>query len=227
MKKSNKLLVAGFAIVILLATALHLTLYANYKKGNYTTVTEDPQSIRSFPAIRYVSIKDLPDAAITFGDVAQVKKTDEKNVLFIQRGDSLVITGPDPNSREQMLMPVAITLPYNTTLQVANSHLFVTPGKTPAASSPVIYLQQSQLVFSGEKGALLFDHVKVAASDSSTVLFQGNTQVTDLAIQLSNSAIEHKEGKLGQLFIITDSISRIGLQSKHLFNAKITTATPE
>lgn len=228
MKKSNKLLAAGFVLVVSLVTALHLTLYANYKNGNYTIVSEDdPQTMRSFPAVKYVSIKDLSGATITFGEVAQVKKTVEKTVQFIQRGDSLIITGSGRNNREQIVTPVSVTLPYSITLQIANAHLFVRAGRKPAGNNPVIDLQRSQIIFSGERGSLLFDQLKLTAADSSAVLFEGDTQISDLVIQLSNSAIEHKEGKLGQLSILTDSLSRIALQAKHLLNAKITTTPPK
>lgn len=227
MKTSNKLLIAGFAIVVLLVTALHLTLYANYKNGNYTPYygreATGPDEVRSFPSVKHVSISNLADATISFGDVAQVKKADEKNIQVTQRGDTLVITN-DPGHRAAA---TTLTIPRDATLHIANTHLFIQPGRNPGDNNPVIYLQKSQADFSGEKIPLVFGHVKLAASDNSLVLFQGDTQIDDLFIQLSNSSIEHREGRLGQLSIVTDSLSRIALQAKHLLNAKITTGTQE
>jgi hypothetical protein len=46
-------------------------------------------------------------------------------------------------------------------------------------------------------------------------------------LQLSNSGIEAPEGDFGQLSIVTDSLSRISLQSKLLLKANIKTSTPQ
>jgi hypothetical protein len=72
---------------------------------------------------------------------------------------------------------------------------------------------------------LRFGHMKVFASDSSTAKFQGNTQIGNFEVQLSNSAIDYGEGNFDQLSIVTDSVSRITLQTKQLLKAKITTTT--
>lgn len=89
--------------------------------------------------------------------------------------------------------------------------------------SPVIYLQKSDAVFLESTTPFQLDHVKLIASNSSKAVFRGNTQVNHLDVQLSNSTLEYNEGDAGQLSIVTDSISRISLQSKNLLKAKITT----
>jgi hypothetical protein len=92
----------------------------------------------------------------------------------------------------------------------------------------VIYLKKSEAFFSASEGPLRFGNLKIVASDSSTALFYGNTQINQLDVQLSNSAIEYPQGNLtGRLSIVTDSLSRISLQSKHLLKADIKTIAPE
>ncbi|HVF82488.1 MAG TPA: hypothetical protein VM884_11160 [Flavisolibacter sp.] len=231
MKKSNKLLLAGFFTGLLLITAIHITLYAKYKAGNYTIYNsaEDltPQSMHTFPNILFVSVRNVPGATVQFSNVAQVEKGEGVDIQYVQKGDTLLITGKKDAHREDFQDPVAFYLPHNATLSVFNSSLYFTAGKKIAGNNPVIYLQNSQAFFSGEAGPLQFGQVKVEASDSSTLAFQGNTQVNTLEVKLLNSTIEYTEGNFGQLSIVTDSLSRISLQSKHLLKANIKSITAE
>ncbi len=230
MKKSNKILLAGFLTGLLLITAIHVTLYAKYKAGNYTIYhAEDGlerQSMQTFPNILFVSVRYVPDATVKFSDVAGVEKSEEAGIVYVRRGDTLLITGSDSANQRGTGHPVAFNLPYNATVSVFNSYLSFEGGKKMAESNPVIYLQKSQAIFFGTKIPLQFGHVKVVASDSSAVMFHGNTQVSNLEVQLSNSSIEYTDGDFGQLSIVTDSVSRISLQSKHLLKANIKTIAP-
>jgi hypothetical protein len=227
MKKSNKLLLGGFLTVMLMITGIHIALFAKYKNGDYTIF--HPEDIRendrmqSFPAVSYVIIRNVGGATIRLGEKAEVEKDQDDVIQYSQKGDSLIITGhyfPDlPDARP----PVNLTLPYNATLVADNSFLYFEKGKTDTGNNPVIYLQRSHAVFLKSTTPFLLGHVKVVASDSSIAAFHPNIQVNHLDAQLSNSALEYNEGDVGELSIVTDSISRISLQSKHLLKAKITT----
>ena len=230
MKKSNKLLLAGFLAVVVLITAIHVSLYAKYKNGNYTifhAADLSPQSMEPFPNVLFISIRNVAGATVTFSDMAAVEKVAEGNIQYVRSGDTLLITGRAGVNTRDFDYPVEFHLPYNAKLSVHNSSLSFKQGKTTVESNPVIYLQNSQAIFSGAKSLLLLGHVKVVASDSSAALFYGNTQINNLEVQLSNSSFEHGEGNFGQLSIITDSLSRLSLQSKHLLKASIKTITPQ
>jgi hypothetical protein len=226
MKKSNKLLLGGFSAGILFITAMHLTIYAKYKSGDYSTFNIEDElgsyAMQSFPHILFVSVRNVPDATVKFGDVAQVQK-DEEAIQYVQKGDTLLITGSDSTHQKNIRQPVIFNVPYNAILSVFNSSLSFKAGKKTAENNPVIYLQKSQCLFSEDSDLLQFGHMKVMASDSSGVAFHGNTQVNDLDVQLSNSSMEYMDGNLGQLSILTDPVSRISLQSKHLAKTKVTT----
>jgi hypothetical protein len=227
MKKSNKLLLGGFLALLLLISAIHVSLYAKYKAGNYTiyNAEEDliPQAIESFPNVLLVSVRNVRGATVTFGDVAQMEKSDESDVHYVRKGDTLLIAGNDSTNQGGFRHAVSFKLPRNATLTAFNSSLsFKTDVKT-GENNPVIYLQKSAAVFDGTNGSLRLGHVKVIASNGSTVAFKDNTQVNSLDVQLSGSSFEYDDGDFGQLSIVTDSLSRISLPSKHLLKANIKT----
>lgn len=230
MKKSNKLLLAGFLAVVLLISAIHISLYAKYKAGNFTIFNpaEDvtPLAMQSFPNVLFVSVRNVPNARVRFSDVAEVEKEATDGLQYNRRGDTLLISGSANVHPDDVGYPAEFYLPYNATLFVYNSHLSFEAGKKPAASNPVIYLQKSSAVFLGDKAPLRLGQVKLIATDSSTALFKG-TNIADLDVRLSRSTIEYVEGDFGRLSIETDSLSRISLQSKHLLKANIKTIAPQ
>jgi hypothetical protein len=231
MKKSNKLLLGGFLAGLLLISAIHFTLYAKYKAGDFTIYNAADDltlpAMQTFPNILFVSVRDVPDATVTFSDVAQVPKGEAGNIQYVQQGDTLLVTANDKDNPEEPRYPVRFNLPYNATMSVLNSSLSFKTGKKTVENNPVFYLQKSSVIFSGAETPLQLGHVKVVASDSSSVEFYGKTQINNFDVQLSNSSLEYGKGEFGQLSIITDSISHISLQSKHLLKANIKTIAPQ
>lgn len=225
MKKSNKLLVAGFLAVVLLISAIHITLYAKYKRGDYTIYNSKeelaPQAMQSFPNILVVSVRNVHNATAVFSDVAKVEKEGEEDVRYDRKGDTLLITGKSDAIGGDFSPRIVFHLPYNSMLNVTNSSLSFEAEKTNVDNSPVIHLQKSAVVFSGDASPLRFGNLKAVASDNSAIMFRGNTNVAHLETHLSNSAFEFMDGNLGELTIETDSVSRLSLQSKYLSKANI------
>lgn len=229
MKKSNKLLLAGFLILLLFITVIHVTLYAKYKSGNYTVYHESESLAQSpmqlFPNVLYVSMRNVSYATVIFSDVAKMERDEEKNIEYVQKGDTLQITGgKDPIGFRG---PTVFHLPSNVTLVANNSSLSFRTGQTKAPVNPVLYLQGSRAEFSGTEGPLQMGHLKIVASDGTVASFNGTTKVDQLEVQLSNAVLQAQEGDFGQVAIVTDSLSHISLQSKILLKADIKTSTPQ
>ncbi len=227
MKKSNKLLLGGFLTVIALVTGIHIALFAKYKNGDYIIYHPDDKRggdrMHSFPNVSLVVLRNVSGATLQFGDTAQVEKGKEDVVAYVQKGDSLVITGQYNGYEIDGRRLVNITVPHNTTISAVNSFLYFEKSEEDEKNNTAIYLQRSHAVFSKSTSPFLLGQIKLIASDSSTAAFHGNTRVDQLEVQLSNSALEYNEGEAGQLSVVTDSISRLSLQFKHLLKAKITT----
>jgi len=231
MKKSNILLVAGFLAMVVFISAIHISLYAKYKAGDYTIYHADEDlladALQTFPNIAFVSVRNVPNATVKFSDVAQVEKLDKDDLQYSRRGDTLVISASEDVDRDRISGRV-LYVPYNATLDVSNSSLSIVPAKGTANSKPVIYLKKSVVWFAGgTKSPFQLGQVKVIATDSSSVAFHGNTQVASLDVQLSRSSLEYADGDFGQLSITTDSLSHISLLSKHLLKAAIKTIAPQ
>lgn len=226
MRKSNALLLGGFLAVVLLVSAIHITLYAKYKSGNYTIYKEDEslqsQAWQSFPNVLIVTVRDVPGATVVFSDTARVEK-EQNGIRYVQKGDTLQIDGKAGANQEGFRAYTTFYVPHNATLSAFNSSLSFSSDKKFAGSSPAVYLKRSTALFSGVESPLHFGNIRLAAADSSIVSFQGKTQVSILAVQLTNSTFEYGEGDIGQLSITTDSLSRLSLQSKHLSKANIKT----
>lgn len=229
MKKSNILLVAGFLAVVVLISAIHISLYANYKAGKYTIYNADDNlatdAFLTFPNIAFLSLRNVPNATVKFSDVAKMEKTDKEDLQFTRNGDTLVITAREDANVDRIADQI-LYVPSNVTLDLSNSSLSIVPGKRPVESSPVVYLKRSDVWFAGTGSPFQLGRVKVVATDSSSVTFEGNTQVAFLDVQLSRSSLRYADGDFGQLSIVTDSLSRISLLSKHLLKANIKTIAP-
>jgi len=230
MKKSNKLLLGGFLALLLLISAIHISLFAKYKAGDYTVYNSEElasQSMQSFPNILFVSVRNVPGANVTFGDAAQVEKAEESDVQYVQKGDTLLITAKDTSNPGGFKYPVSFQVPNNATITAFNSSLVFRAGKKAAERNAVVHLQKSTAYFSGTNRPLQLGHVKLFASDGSRASFQDNVQVNNLEVQLSNSSLEYGDGDFGQLSIVTDSLSRLSLSSKHLLKANIKTVAAQ
>lgn len=226
MKKSNKILVGGFLAGLLLLSGIHLTLYAKYKRGLYTVYDAGDElrapSMQLFPNVLFVDISNLPGATVTLADVAEVETGGRDDVRCQRRGDTLLVAGrEDAQPRGDDGYPLAIRLPFAATLSVVNSSLrFATDGKT-ANRNAVMRLSRSAVTFSAAGRPLRLGQLTIVAADSSAVLFHGPTQVDRLDLELNRSSFEQTEGDVGQLSIVTDSLSRLSLPSKLLIKATI------
>lgn len=225
MKKSNKILLGGFLVVILLITGIHITLYAKYKTGHYTIYQpkdkNNQASMLSFPNVSNVVIRDC-GANIEFGDILSIDKGEKDFIQYMQQGDSLIISTPKREDGRVRRGGVKLILPPNVAVFAFNSDISCDNVGDSATVDPAFFLDHSDISFRSPGKSLVLGHVKVNALNSSGVYFAGNTIVSDLEVELKNSSLEYNEGEVGKLSITTDSTSKLTLHSKHLLKAKIT-----
>lgn len=231
MKKSNKILLGGFLLLIALISAIHITLFAKYKSGDFTLYNSAndllPQSMQLFPNVLFVEVRNVPEGAVRFSDAARVEEGEESGVKSVQKGDTLLIMGTDSTWQNGHRYRTLLEMPANANVSVFNSSLLFEDGAAAIEKNPVFRLQKSDVVFSGTRVPLRLGNLSITATDSSAVLFQGNTFVRNLDLQLTRSALEYGVGDFGKMTLATDSLSRVSLQTKHLQKTVIQTITPK
>ena len=220
MKKSNKILLGGFLVAVLLLSALHITLWAKYQNGNYVAYQPEDELasmvMQSFPHVKFVSVRNVPGLAVHFSDSAQIEEGMGKELRYTQRGDTLEISATDSLGQQNFYGEVAMRLPRNASLHAFKSTVSFTDNKGTGGGNPVVFLDQSRARFYSTRIDLLRIH---AVNKSSIEL--ADAQISNLQLQLQNSSLEDGEGQIGELSISTDSLSRIGLQAKHFSKAKL------
>lgn len=228
MKNSNKLLLGGFLTVILLISAIHITLYAKYRSGDYTIYNDDLQSMvmQSFPHVKFVSISNVANVAVRFSDSMKVEKLEGNEIRYTQRGDTLHIAATDTSAQNRYWDEVTINIPPNATLYAFNTMLTFKSIKKGEANNSIIYLDKSEAVFSSTNEPMKLASVNVTAVNNSRVTF-GKTVINNLQVRLLNSSIETDEAIIDQLSIKTDSLSRLSLNAKHFSKAKLETTIQE
>ncbi|HZH94827.1 MAG TPA: hypothetical protein VEY06_03040 [Flavisolibacter sp.] len=238
MKKSNRILLGIFLTAVLLVAAVHVTLYAKYRSGDYT-VLDDMQSMvmQSFPHVKFVSVSNM-SVSIGFADSAQVEKTEDKEIRFYQKSDTLHIVGTDSSDNGKYNHFLTINLPINTSVSGYNTALSFVNRTEVGPQNFSMYLNNSELLFSDRREGgddksnkikpVSFGNVKVTAMNNSVVAIDDtHTVIDNLDLELANSSIRDNKGSIGRLSIKTDSLSHISLQAKHFFHVKSNTAVNE
>ena len=226
MKKSNKILLGGFLIAVLLLSALHISLWAKYKSGDYVAYQPEDELasmvMQSFPHVKFVSLRHVPNLNVRFSDSTQVEEGRGDELRYTQKGDTLVISAKDSLGQNQYSGELAMRLPRNASVHAFKSSVSFTGAKGGQGGSPVLFLDQSSARFYGTT----LEFLSIHATNQSRVELAG-AQIASLQLQLQNSSLEDAEGNIGQLLINTDSLSRIALQAKHFSKAKLNTPAHE
>lgn len=229
MKKSNKILLGGFLTAVLLLAAVHIGLFAKYKNGAFTAYNEEddlqPMSLQSFPHIKFVSVKNVNNVQLSFADTARVESMDKEwmDVISLsQSGDTLHLTGPDvskqPNTYYRQL---SVFVPQGADVNAVNSSLsFQAYNKFKSIFPLSLHLNKSRIILEGHESPLQLGDVSLIARNESSVELR-NVTIKNMDATLQKSSFVDTEGSIEQLSIVTDSISQISLQTKHLLKAKL------
>lgn len=155
MKMSNKLLLIGFLTGLLLISAIHVSLYAKYKKGDYTLYHEEDRlrpGQQSFPQIKSVSFTNLPGVVVKFGGVTRIDTSDTR-IEVTYHGNTLQISGKRRYDDTNLGPDLAINLPHNIMLALFNSSVKFT-GSTQTDSVDVQLVNSSLASSDGKFGRL-------------------------------------------------------------------------
>jgi hypothetical protein len=234
MKTSNKILLGTFFTLLFIILAVHITLYAKYKKGDYTLVSDDmwPTNMITYSLenVKYVSLDNIENITVSTSDSnkLQYDKADEgdENILsVIRKDDTLFLSGKSATRNEgRWYRTTHLSLAGLLPLKVTNSqiHVGVSAKKSLVPLSMDIMLDRSFMdVNNRHKNALSFGTFKINAINKSRIdLYNLTTNFLD--VKLDDSFLEENTLTADSIRVITDLDSKLELTGKNLVKAKIT-----
>jgi len=228
MKTSNKILLTFFVAAILMMTAVHLTLYAKYKRGDvslFQEIKEERFEDHPLPAVKYVSVtglmlcKIIPSAEPKIG----IAKNKGSRLKYTVVNDTLVITGDstatmrDFEHDHRTYESINLYLPGVETVNAFYTGLLLHGGadSTKAVSCSVNLSNKSRLTVGtwGNKPDF-FNQVQIKAA-SSNVDFSSSAVIDQLNLQADESQVEN-HASIKHLQLQMDEQSTIILRGNSL-----------
>jgi len=228
MRTSNKIILGIFLAPLIILTALHLTLYAKYKSGNYTvmkTVTEDRFTRLVLTHIVSVSVYGLNDFNIMPSDTTKLEIEKEHDRLhYVVNGDSLVIRGDSANDQSQGSTrnhhAVNVYLPQGATIRANNSGIELRGSKdTLTAISYRFTLSNSsnfRIREDASSAAAYFKELVFFAAGESKIELTGATRISNMQLQLQATEFTDNGASIDNLSIVADKKSRVILQGDNV-----------
>jgi hypothetical protein len=211
---------------------VHVSLYAKYKKGDFTAVNDDmwPMNMisQSLTGINYVSLENVESLYIQAGDSTKLEyeKTErnEENTLQVTRkADTLFVTVKNNgNTNGKWYRRTQLSLSRLLPVHIKNSHSYIGSSKIKQPLAMDVSLDEAFMeVNNNSQETMNFSTLKVNAVNGSQInLF--NTTINALDVTLRNSSLEETTLNTDSIKIATDASSKIELSGKNLQKAKIT-----
>ena len=242
MRTSNKILLIFFLSAITVFSAVHLTLYAKFTRGEIIT-GKDPErkifDIYTGPTPSVLFIKGKLNVTIVPSDSFAIKwEKDIGGKLNLRAaGDSLIIEGSlpgriDPSDERMPLESLALTVHYGHLKHIGLSGCLARIDGTERAATFAIdlRLQDAQLRFGGyaeyngdiRAGPIreYFDSIRVEATHSNLMIGQ-NASIGNLTVQLADrSVIRDGNASIGKPEIHYSDDSRLDLSGVNLRKLK-------
>jgi hypothetical protein len=234
MKTSNKILLGTVAFIILLFSAIHVALYAKYKKGEFITVAqlhEERYDKHVLNGINKVEVSGLENLEIYPSDTFRIEleKQDSKKpeLSFEQKGDVLVLKGgtmqKNSEGKEELNRSFAgavIYLPAGVSINITRCEVrFRGAADTTKAYSGNIIANYAGLTFSAEKrenkAAGYFNNISITAT-GGRIEFSDKTAFKELGLSLTTAEITDLGFTADKITVNADDKSDITLKGTNL-----------
>lgn len=229
MKKSNKVLLIAFLSFLLIITAVHLSLSAKYKNGEFTAYSPEKLGIQktAYNGVQQVVLKDLDNVNLGISTTASVgKETDDKQDYTVeQKGAILYVTGKDfVGHQTRSKTPVWVSIPSGATVSATNVMMDTENNETVPNASMMVTLNNARLHINQYQTRLAYDSVSVTAIEGS-VVYINRADIRSLNLRLQKSSVNESQNVFGSLQVAVDTSSEVSLSATHLIKAKITPIT--
>ncbi len=234
MKTSNKILLSAFLIGLFILVGVHIALYAKFKKGEYTMVSDDmwPTNMitYSLEGVKYVSIDNLENLVIRKSDSTKLRydkpiEGDENMLSVTRKNDTLFLLGKSTgNDDGRWYRTTHLSLAGLLPLKISNTKIRMTTERSKSKVLPVpmdLVLDNSFMeVNIREENAMSFGSFKIDARNKSRIDFY-NVTTDFLDVKLKDSFLEETRLTSDSIKLMTDMTSKFELSGKNLVKAKI------
>ncbi len=233
MKTSNKILLSTFFVGLLILISVHVALYAKFKKGDYTLVSDDmwPTNMITYSLedVKYVSVDNLENLVIRQGDSSKLRydkpiEGDENMLSVTKKNDTLFLHGKGTSNKDgRWYRATSLSLAGLLPLKIANSKIHVgielKSNVQPVPMDVVLYNSVMEVNIRG-KNAISFGTFKINAINKSRInLYNLTTNFLD--VTLKDSFLEETTLVADSIRLMTDMDSKFELSGKNLVKAKI------
>ena len=234
MKTSNKILLGTFAGILLVLTAIHVALYAKYKKGDFVTVAqlhEQRYDKHVLNGVNKVEVSGLENLEIYPSDTFRIEleKRDGKKpeLSFEQKGDVLVLKGgtvqKNSEGKDEVLRSytgAVIYMPSGVLINITECEArFRGADDTIKAYSGNITASYASLSFGAEKkekkATGYFNNISINAT-GGRVEFSNDAVFKELGISLTTSEITDMGFTADKITLNADDKSDITLKGTNL-----------
>ncbi|MBI2730000.1 MAG: hypothetical protein HYX40_04490 [Sphingobacteriales bacterium] len=235
MKTSNKILLGTVAFIMLIFTAIHVALYAKYKKGEFVTVTqlhEENYDKHVIAGVTKVDAWGINNLEIIPSDTFKIEL--EKNfgketkITYEQKGDVLVVKGGTKDFNKstgkaevyRSYSPVTIYLPSNTTLTVNDCDIrFNGAVDSSKAFTHTINATNANVTFGewhrDDKGYSYFSNINLT-SNGGRVQFTKGASFKEINLSLTDNEVEDQGFSADKIVLNADDKSNITLKGTNL-----------
>src|ERR1044072_954640 len=223
MKTSNKILLGIFLTIIVLSATINLMVYAKYKRGDYVPFVRDESAeltTVNLPASKYISISGLCDVELVNSNTGrfEVKKGEEKGIVYQVVGDTIVIRSSTPFTNDQMdrgecnHQMVKLHFPAATEVLANYTHVRIKRAKDSAqAPSYNIHLNKQSLLLMYNDDDSKFINQLTLSSDNSSINLKEHLVVYNLNLKLNSSHFDSKKARIRGLTLDVDDNTTINL----------------
>lgn len=235
MKTSNKILLGTVAFIMLIFTAIHVALYAKYKKGEFVTVAQlhdENYAKHVITGVTKIDAWGLNNIEIIPSDTLKIeleKKNDrETKVTYEQKGDVLVVKGGTKEvnkstGKEEVYRsysPVIIYLPSNTTITVNDCDIRLNgAADTTKAFTHIIHAKNTDVTFGewrgDDKKSSYFSNISLT-SNGGRVEFLRGASFKELNLSLTENEVNDQGFTTDKLTLNADDKSNISLKGANL-----------
>ena len=232
MKTSNKILVSAFVLALLILVSVHLTLYAKYKKGEFSVVPNEWQpnlATLSLDNVKYLSVNNIENVTLHLSDSSKIAyekpgTSDDDVLSFTTKNDTLFVTGKNNTGNIRWFRRTDVYISQNLPLHFVNSQVHLSQRKGMFKAEGLAFSLDSSSLHIDKLGnpTSKFLLLTIAARNKSHVSLN-DTYLNSLQLNLSNSSVEEEHRfNADSIEISTDAVSKIAFRAQNLTKAKLT-----